>query len=460
MAVNTNISIPQSPFLDTTTGRPAREWLVWLQYPQVVSINLANALSVASGGTGSQAIPANGQTLIGNGSVYKTANLTPDIGIGITNGPGTITIKNTGVTSFSAGSTGLTPTKQTNGDVVLAGTLQVANGGTGIISVPTGNLVFGNSTSQLAYDTDLYWSSSLKDLQVVTAAINSKRSFTAISGSAGMSIGVDASNNGFLYSLTTQVFYANGFEKMRIDINGNVGIGTINPYQYGKLTVFGGNATSVFSLSTGQTNFKAVADVAANSTKVGYGFWSTFGSGTDYLPRRSADIFSSFNGGTWGTEYLSFGVGYNGANNDAANPTIEKMRINANGAVSFGNTGTNYGSNGQLLMSGGNASPIWQQSLYFDTGTTTLQNVTLSSGTYQSFAVVNLGALTAMGVDAYNNSFINAQNDLFIGTNTTARLRITSGGAFYWNGTLGASGTFVATGKTVTVSYGIITSIV
>ena len=349
MAVNTNINIPQSPFLDTTTGRPAREWLVWLQYPQVVSINLANALPISSGGTGSQAIPTNGQTLIGNGSVYVAANLTPDIGIGITNGPGTITIKNTGVTSFSSGSTGLTPANQANGDVVLAGTLQVGSGGTGINAVAAGNLLYGNTASQLAYDTDLYWSSSLKDLQVVTIAANQKRSFTAISSTAGMSMGVDAANNGFLYSLTTQVFYTGGFEK---------------------------------------------------------------------------------------------------------------MRLNAAGALAFGGS-TLFGTSGQLLMSKGNAaSPIWQQSLYFDTTTTTLQNVTLTSGTYQSFAVVNPGALTAMGVDAYNNSFINAQNDLFIGTNSTARLRITSGGAFYWNGTLGASGTFTAGGQTVTVSYGIITSIV
>ena len=35
--INTNIRYPQSPFLDPLTQRPAREWLIWLQNPNVVS---------------------------------------------------------------------------------------------------------------------------------------------------------------------------------------------------------------------------------------------------------------------------------------------------------------------------------------------------------------------------------------------------------------------------------------
>jgi hypothetical protein len=33
----TNIRFPQSAFLDPATGRPSREWIVWLQNPNVVS---------------------------------------------------------------------------------------------------------------------------------------------------------------------------------------------------------------------------------------------------------------------------------------------------------------------------------------------------------------------------------------------------------------------------------------
>lgn len=35
--VFTNIRFPTSPFIEPTTGRPSREWIVWLQNPQVIS---------------------------------------------------------------------------------------------------------------------------------------------------------------------------------------------------------------------------------------------------------------------------------------------------------------------------------------------------------------------------------------------------------------------------------------
>jgi hypothetical protein len=52
-----------------------------------------------------------------------------------------------GVESFSAGSTGLSPSTGTAGDVVLAGTLAVANGGTGLTSPGTaGNVLTSDGT--------------------------------------------------------------------------------------------------------------------------------------------------------------------------------------------------------------------------------------------------------------------------------------------------------------------------
>ena len=45
----TNIRFPQSAFLDPKTGRPAREWIVWLQNPNLVS-QVVNYL-IINGGT-------------------------------------------------------------------------------------------------------------------------------------------------------------------------------------------------------------------------------------------------------------------------------------------------------------------------------------------------------------------------------------------------------------------------
>ena len=54
-----------------------------------------------------------------------------------------------GVTSFSAGSTGLTPSMETTGAVTLGGTLAVANGGTGITSLGTGIATFLGTPSSV-----------------------------------------------------------------------------------------------------------------------------------------------------------------------------------------------------------------------------------------------------------------------------------------------------------------------
>jgi hypothetical protein len=104
----------------------------------------ATTISAAKGGTGvDSSAAANGKLLIGNGSGFTLANLTAGTGISITNGSGSITIAADGggggsgtVTSVdvSGGTTGLTfsggPITE-DGTITMAGTLAIANGGTG-----------------------------------------------------------------------------------------------------------------------------------------------------------------------------------------------------------------------------------------------------------------------------------------------------------------------------------------
>ncbi|PPD53658.1 MAG: hypothetical protein CTY12_04640, partial [Methylotenera sp.] len=61
----------------------------------------ATNISIAKGGTGLSTTPTNGQLLIGNGTGYSLATLTPGSGVTITNGTGTITIASTGGSSVS-----------------------------------------------------------------------------------------------------------------------------------------------------------------------------------------------------------------------------------------------------------------------------------------------------------------------------------------------------------------------
>jgi hypothetical protein len=55
-----------------------------------------------------------------------------------------------GVTTFSAGTTGLTPSSATGGAVTLAGTLAVANGGTGLTAGTSGGILAYTATGTLA----------------------------------------------------------------------------------------------------------------------------------------------------------------------------------------------------------------------------------------------------------------------------------------------------------------------
>ena len=146
MATNTNINFPQSEFLDPLTKRPAREWMLWLMSPSVIALNSKTALSVQSGGTGLSTTPTDGQLLIGNGANYTLDTLTPGAGISVTNASGSITVANTGVLSWSAGITGLTPATATTGNVTLSGLLNVFSGGTGQSSYTDGQLLIGNTT--------------------------------------------------------------------------------------------------------------------------------------------------------------------------------------------------------------------------------------------------------------------------------------------------------------------------
>jgi hypothetical protein len=94
--------------------------------------------------------------LIGNGAGFSLAQLTAGSNVTITPGAGTITIAasagSSGVTSVSGGSTGLTPPIPTGGDIVLSGTLNIANGGTGATSAPSAiNNLLPSQTGSAGY---------------------------------------------------------------------------------------------------------------------------------------------------------------------------------------------------------------------------------------------------------------------------------------------------------------------
>ena len=150
MTVNTNINFPQGPFLDAQSGRPALQWLLWLQNPSVVGITTATPLGTISGGTDNDITPEDGELLIGKGGKGYAVNfLTAGSGISIANGPGTITISagNAGIPAGTYGSATTVPqltfntagaltnvnniTIAVSASTITSGILAILYGGTG-----------------------------------------------------------------------------------------------------------------------------------------------------------------------------------------------------------------------------------------------------------------------------------------------------------------------------------------
>lgn len=168
-APQTYIRVPLNQFVEPATGRPTQEWLLWLLNPSVYNITLSTALTIPNGGTGLSTLPSDGQLLIGNSGSYSLGTVSSGSGIGITNGPGSITVANTGVLSFSAGTTGLTPATGTTGNVSLGGVLNAASGGTDQSIYAVGDLLYASGATALSRLSDVATGNALISGGVNTA---------------------------------------------------------------------------------------------------------------------------------------------------------------------------------------------------------------------------------------------------------------------------------------------------
>ena len=101
MATVTNqITAPRVDLLDQN-GKISREWYMFLYNLYSITGSGSGITPIINGGTGIGTLPHNGQLLIGNLGEYTLNTLSAGTGISVTNGPGTISIANTGVLSVT-----------------------------------------------------------------------------------------------------------------------------------------------------------------------------------------------------------------------------------------------------------------------------------------------------------------------------------------------------------------------
>ena len=346
------------------------------------------------------------------------------------------------VLSFSAGTTGFTPSTATTGAVTLAGTLGTANGGTnlgGATPFTSGGVVYASSTSALATGSALLFdgtnmgiggtpvSSAGYTALTLNNATNS--GYVVLQKNAStvsdwyVSGGTEATFRGVGVPLTlisTGANYiraeVNGSERMRITSAGNVGIGTSSPSV--KLRVESADADYI--------------SVFRNTNASGYGLQVlTQGSGTN----------------------LAFQVRTNAANTDA-------FQVLDSGNVGIGTTSPQFGidlrrgsgANAYLLAAGNNngttagllvgqdttgLSLIWQYGanpITFWTNSTERTRISSTGGfSVGTTADPGAGAIYATGnITAYYSSDIKFKENVRDIPDALATVNAIGGKLFDW----------------------------
>jgi hypothetical protein len=335
------------------------------------------ASSLSIGGNAATATSATTATNLAGGTAgslpYQTATSTTTFLSAGTNGqiltlsgglPAWANAPSTGVTTFSAGTTGFTPSSATSGAVTLAGTLNVANGGTGVTTSSGANSVVlrdasNNITANAYFNgfTSVAASGSTITLTVASTPVY------LVTGSGGQVIQLPNATtlaNGTIFS------FNNNQSSGAITVNNNSGTLVVSVPSGAYVTVV------LLSNATAAGSWDRHDQTPANTS------WST----------NTLDYPGSITSATWNGVAIAIN---RGGTNGTATPTA--------GAVPYG-TGTAYaftaaGTAGQVLTSNGSSAPSWST---ITSGITITDDTTTNATRYLTFTSATTGSITGANV--------------------------------------------------------------
>lgn len=317
-----------------------------------MSTQNANSVAITGGSATLGTLITSGLTgyLYGNASGAVTASTTIP----------TSALSGSFVSSFSAGTTGLTPNTNTTGIVTLGGTLNVANGGTGVTTSSGANSVVlrdanGNITTNCLFEGFTSVAASGTTTTLVASSVQN----WVVTGSGGQT-----------FKLPDATTLPNGAQ---FNFNNNQSSGAI--------TVVNNSSTTVATIQSG-----GFTTVVLLSNSIAAGSWDRHDQGPSNVSwsTNTFDYAGSITSATWNGNVIAIN---RGGTNGTATPTA--------GAVPYGN-GTAYaftsvGTSGQVLTSNGSSAPTWSTPTAYATVT---DDTTTNATRYPLFANQTTGNLT------------------------------------------------------------------
>jgi trimeric autotransporter adhesin len=280
----------------------------WNQNTTGTAANVTGVVAIANGGSGQTTasaafnalspITTTGDLILGNGTNSATRLAIGANGYLLSSDGTTASWQPApagGVTTFAGGTTGLTPASATSGAITLAGTLAVANGGTGLTSGTSGGVLAYTATGTLA-SSALLAANALMVGGGAGVAPSTVTTGTGVVTALGVntgSAGAFVVNGGDLGTPSSGTV-TNLTGTASININGTVGATTANT---GAFTTVSATGVITSTVATGTAPF-----TVASTTQVANLNAATAGSATNATNATNVNLAA----GTGATNYLTF----------------------------------------------------------------------------------------------------------------------------------------------------------